>query len=320
MPPAYSFIIPARNEPHLMATVANIRRLGGPDRIEIIVVDDQSTTPVPSIPDCLVRRTPRHWGASQSRAYGAEQADGEVLVFTDGHVAFSNNYLDEIHREGVSDALGGIVGAVTVPVSAEQFAAYSDGTIPLDPDIKIGHSGWCIKEGPPLGVRTVVTLRPRVVDVPYVGGCAIAISNAMYRFLGGFDTGLVGFGSLEDCELGMRCRALGFPVRTVNRACVWHNQDILRRFGSGFQNSPHQTLDHPRYSGSFLNTIRLIGVHFPPDWLEQFPNTHAKPGTPPEYLRAVLASDEIKARREWLDSFRRVSHSTVLKQMTRTAK
>ncbi len=89
--PRFSLIIPAYNEeaylPHLLPTVeeARHRYTGGPDRIEVIVVDNASTDSTPQIAEqwgCKLVRVEKRVIAA-SRNGGARQARGEILCFID---------------------------------------------------------------------------------------------------------------------------------------------------------------------------------------------------------------------------------------------
>lgn len=96
--PLVSIIIPARNEEkHIEAALASVLALDYP-RLEFIVLDDRSTDRTADILHQLSDRDPRlrvitlrnlptGWlGKNHALHVGAEQADGEFLLFTDADV------------------------------------------------------------------------------------------------------------------------------------------------------------------------------------------------------------------------------------------
>lgn len=89
--PRFSLIIPAYNEeaylPALLSSVAKARRryAGGPDQIEVVVVDNASTDATADLArsrGCRVVREDRRIIAAVRNA-GARKAHGQVLVFVD---------------------------------------------------------------------------------------------------------------------------------------------------------------------------------------------------------------------------------------------
>lgn len=83
--PLVSVIVPVLNgAPFIERCVASLRVQDYP-RVEVIVVDDGSTDGTPNLikPPVRLLKTAGRLGAGAARNYGAQQAQGDVLMFTD---------------------------------------------------------------------------------------------------------------------------------------------------------------------------------------------------------------------------------------------
>ena len=111
-----SLVIAAFEEgPDLEATVA-LAIASQPEPHEIIVVDDQSTQPLEArlaaFPSVKVYRTPERLGAGPAKSYGANRAEGDLIVLMDSHLRFSQDWL-----RFVADAFSRYPDAIMCPVS-----------------------------------------------------------------------------------------------------------------------------------------------------------------------------------------------------------
>lgn len=82
-----SIIIASINDDELNATVRSIRDTAG-DRPEVIIVDDQSSTPIVCQDANRVIHNRWQCGCAPSRHIGAMSASGQYLLFIDGHSRF----------------------------------------------------------------------------------------------------------------------------------------------------------------------------------------------------------------------------------------
>lgn len=267
-PPEFSFIIPVKgDDPTLVDTIKSIRKLGDRSTVEIVVVYDGN---VPSYIRDVDVMAETHYtqsdgsGVAAARNTGAALARGNVLVFTDAHVCFSANFLDELRRVDVAagDGIRGCTTQLVRDYATFRSIADSDRLPPTERQ-QGGYYGWkvVIKNGELTTDIVTECARDGWFRVPYVGACTLAISKGLFAELGGFDRGLVGAGSMEDCELAIRCWLSGRDVRVTSKAVCWHLSDGAIPPKSKY--NPHAAIDDPRYPGETLNTVRLLGLHYP---------------------------------------------------------
>ena len=96
-PPRVSVVIPSRNEELTQATVDSFKADGAD---EIIVIDDGQT--IESIKDAVLLKTDKPQGPSFCRNLGAEKATGEVIIFSDAHVAVDKGTVQKLARLAVA--------------------------------------------------------------------------------------------------------------------------------------------------------------------------------------------------------------------------
>lgn len=315
--PEFSFVIPARNEgPVLLDTLFHIRSLGDEEQVEIIVVDDASLSPVshrddlPSLGIKHVRFETRQ-GVAKARNRGASEAIGSTLIFADSHVCFSSGLLDDLREIDVTGGRG-IYGCATTIVGShhdfQEIVANGAGAGLAT------YYGWRIALEPSLHVQPILgegISTEKWFAVPYVGACSLALSRELFHRMGGFDEGLVGFGCNEDLDLAMRCWGAGLSVMVNPRATCWHLTEP-RTNPDRTNNNPFEHLDLPRYSGSFLNTIRVLYLHFPNDIFRRIAETHGMD----RELWSILTSSEVQNRKAWLQTQRVISQHELFDRMT----
>lgn len=316
--PEFSFIIPARNEgPVLLETLKNLRSFGPPSEVEIILVDDASAPPlskVHKIPDDVhVIRQERSQGMARARNTGASIANGRVLIFTDGHVCFSTNFLDELRGMELHKSWG-IAGCATSLVrTEEQLLAAAQG----QGDPRETYYGWRLVLSPQPHVEpNNGPVLPHNQPVAYVGGAALAIGHELFTEIGGFDKDLIGIGCTGDLEIAINCWRRNLSVIMNPNATCWHlTQDVTHDSST---TNEFGELDLPRYPGSFSNLVRILYQHFPNELFEQlakgFRAAALDAGLPQleEYLSRMAG----QKRRDTLQSLSQITPQELLEKLT----
>jgi glycosyltransferase involved in cell wall biosynthesis len=205
-----SFIIPCLNEgDNLRKTIQSLEGATDGD-YEIIVVDNGSTD---GSSDFIERedgnsrirlfKTPNRLGVARARNFGAAHAEGDILVFVDAHVFFPPGWVIPL-----VEALGqGIVGVV------------APGTnVWGNPHVKGFGMRW---RNARLDVEWLSRKSPQPYPVPMVPGGCVAFRRSFFQEIGGFDAGMVNYGS-EDLEICLRTWLLGYQVVVVPQVEVSH--------------------------------------------------------------------------------------------------
>jgi GT2 family glycosyltransferase/LPS sulfotransferase NodH len=231
-----SIVVVSHNEGgNLPQTVAALRRTTPPGT-EVVVVDDCSTdgsveTTLATHPDVTVVRPGSRLGVARARNAGAEAATGDVVVFSDAHVLPADGWLPAL-LEALEDPEVGEVA----PTVCDMHDGAIRGFGFTWPDLSM-RVQW-LRDEP--GGRT---------DVPFICGCFLAMRRATFDELGGFDDGLIRWGS-EDAELSLRVWRRGLRCVVVPDAVVAH----LFRPTFGYTVQWEHTLH---------NMLRVAAVHFP---------------------------------------------------------
>lgn len=236
-----SVVVPALNEGgNLRRTIAG---LDGtlPPASEIIVVDDGSTDGCCDFlrgsrevrllpPDAAGQRL----GAPVARNKGAAAAAGEVLIFLDAHV----------------DVVPGWAEALCAAVRAPEVGAAAPAISVLGrPEC----CGWGLRfRDAGLGVEWLPPPAEEA-EAPLLPGACLAIRREVFATLGGFDAGLVRWGS-EDAELSLGLWTAGYVLRLVPQLAVAHL----------FRESHPYAID---WTAVLHNMLRLAVVHFGRDRL-----------------------------------------------------
>lgn len=233
-----SVVVVSHNEgENLPRTVAALRRTT-PSDTEIVIVDDCSTdgsvdATAAAFPGVTVVTASERLGVAGARNAGAAATTGDVVVFSDAHVEPAPGWLPLL------------LDALQDPAVGEVAPTISDLH---QPAVRGYGFTW-----PDLGM-SVRWLRERpaaATDVPFICGCFLALRRATFDELGGFDDGLVRWGS-EDAELSLRVWRRGLRCVVVPDAVVAH----LFRPTFGYAVEWEHTLH---------NMLRVAAVHFPPE-------------------------------------------------------
>jgi GT2 family glycosyltransferase len=202
-----SIIIPTLNrEEILLETLRGISKL--PGDFEVLVVDQSDT----AISNEILREIDQRIrlvrveekGLPNARNIGAEEADGEVLIYLDDDVVIQNPDFVDAHVRNFQDPLvGAVAGRVEQP--GEKIAKKLIGGI-RTPLLIVGGS-FNYEE------------KQRVTGMI---GCNFSIRKELVRSLGGFDKGFVGSANLEESDMAMRVTRAGYKIMFEPEAFLHH--------------------------------------------------------------------------------------------------
>ena len=271
-----SVILPSRQEGEwLQKTIDSILpTLTEAD--EVIVADDQSTDDatnfLASREYAAVRllRTPEHLGSARSRNYGAFFATGDLLVFADSHVLVPPGW-----REAFLAIASGL-----------EIGAIGPGIADLGPP-QVGYGQ--VWKSASLENRWLPPRGPNPYSVPLLGGGFLALPADIFRYIGGFDSGIKVWGS-EDSELSFRVWSLGKQCVVVPSVVIKHR---FRR-----ENPTLVTFEEWIH-----NKLRVARLHFRPervDIINQYWSISPSYGA----ARARLEQSGVDERRRELDRIR----------------
>jgi GT2 family glycosyltransferase len=233
-----SAVVVSHNEgDHLRRTVDSLLA-GLPPDGEVVVVDDGSTDGSAErlrtgYLGVTVVRPAARLGVSAARNLGAQHARGEVLVFSDAHVTAAPGWLsplcDVLTRPGVG-LVGPIVSALGQPDARGHGFQWRDAA---------------------LNVEWLPWQRAEPYPVPMMAGCFIALRREVFAAVGGFDPGMVLYGT-EDAELCLRLWTLGYECILVPGVTVGHLFRAAHPYAVSWEAMLH-------------NVLRLSVVHFGPE-------------------------------------------------------
>jgi len=236
-----SVIVPALNEgDNLRRTISGLDSTL-PPASEIIVVDDGSTDGgadflrgsrnvrlfEPEMPGVRL-------GAPAARNKGAAAASGEVLIFLDAHVDVVPGWAEPLIAAARDPAVGAAAPGISVigrPDCCGFGLRFRDAGLGVE---------WL---PPPTGMA----------EAPLLPGACLAVRRASFLRRGGFDAGLILWGS-EDAELSLRLWTAGYALRVVPEVTVAHL----------FRDQHPYAID---WTGVLHNMLRLAVVHFSPERL-----------------------------------------------------
>jgi glycosyltransferase involved in cell wall biosynthesis len=227
-----SIIVAAHNEgPALAKTIGSCIKTCEALDYEIVVADDASTDDsvqraVAQFPQVRVTRHDRRRGASPTKHLGACEAQGDVLVFLDGHCKPEEGAVRRLVED--VELLDG-EAIVTPAIPALDVGRWRNNPRQVGHGYRMGlktfDGGWL-----PLGrMRAVPEGRRQFHESPALIGCALAVSRTLYDRLNGFDAGMLMWG-VEDLDFGLKCWLLGARILHDAKARIGH------RFRKRFDN------------------------------------------------------------------------------------
>jgi GT2 family glycosyltransferase len=275
-----SVVVPTLNDgAYLGSTIAHLRATV-PAGTEIIVVDDGATDGsgdfLRNDPDRvrLLESTGVRLGVAGARNRGAEAANGEVLVFLDAHVELRPGWIEKLRDAALAPGVGAVGPCISV-LGREECRGW--GMRYRDAALGIEWLPWP-------GVETPET-------VAMLPGACIAMRRDLFEQIGGFDAGLVRWGS-EDAELSLRLWMAGHELRIVPDVVISHL----------FRERHPYAVD---WAGILHNQLRVAFLHFGParltrviDRMKQFGDFAA--------ACALLAGSDVNERRAAIRADRRI--------------
>jgi GT2 family glycosyltransferase len=265
---ALSIVVVSHNEgENLPRTIEGIRATV-PDDVEIVVVDDWSTdgsaaTVAPGT--ARIVRTPQRGGVVGARNTGGRIARGEVVVFADAHIDPQPGWLEPLLAAFDDPDVGCAAPTITQ----------------IDRPLARGHGfTWRDRD---LRMRWLRDDRTQVHEVPFICGCLMAFRRSDFEAAGGFDDGMLRWGS-EDAEIGLHLWRLGRASVVVPESVVGH---LFRPSG------PYPV----RRRMIVHNTLRLAVAHLPESAVQRvISRVSVSSAFGPAY--ADLVAGDVWARRE----------------------
>lgn len=211
-----SFIICARNEERgkIETTLEGIIHSVGSLDHEIVLIDDCSVNPITCLrKEIRLFRNSEPHGVSLCRRQGAKVANGDILVWLDGHMTFEHDWLKHMLAYVES-------GSLLCPAAwdYEQTKCHCWGS-----DLT-----WCKKRNYHLKLSPgfVMTHRKNfpghgAFPVPVIiGGCCMMLQKS-YLKIGGFSP-LMRVWGMEDIDISLRAWMSGVGVQCITDAQVGH--------------------------------------------------------------------------------------------------
>ena len=283
--PDISVVMPTRYDTALLSsTIGSFMATRSQDTgVEFVIVDDDSPAGV----DCamferifdiprmnvsiVVVHPGQHVGITRARNLGARYARADRLFITDAHVSVEYGW----------DAM------VAEYAQARRVLA---ATIA---DEETGGQGFGVSlEMPSLTVRWNSEPPDNLTAVHVAASSGMVLSSELYRSLGGFDSGMIHYGSAE-AEFSIRAWLNGAEVLSLPGLLVWH------RFRSAYERQ--QTLITNLHF-VLHNRLRLALLYLPDDVVLQVMRDMATryPGTAVAQACDLVASSDVWRRRSFL--------------------
>lgn len=207
--PDLSIIVPALNEGANLRRTVDGLATSLPGASEIIVVDDGSTDGCCEFlrgNDAVRLLEPVspgvRLGAAAARNRGAKIATGEILIFLDAHVDVSDGWAQPLIAAARDPRVGAASPGISV-MGRPECCGFG---------LRFRDAGLGVEWLPPPSAAP---------EAPLLPGACLAIRRNVFEAEGGFDAGLVRWGS-EDAELSLRLWTAGFVLRIVPDVTVAH--------------------------------------------------------------------------------------------------
>jgi len=213
----FSVIVPAYNAERTLPSLLGSILEQTCNAFELIVVDDCSTDNTPSVVQdyrCTLIGSEKNHGPAYCRNRGAQEARGDILVFTDSDCTVGRNWLANIHIRFSQNHMEAVMGRLILKpstflgdsISALGFPA--GGCIGFDKIWKVDQNGY----------------------TDSLSSCNCAIKKDIFWEVGGFDETFPYPGG-EDSLLAYHLRSLNYRIKYCPDVLVYHQaRDSLSDF------------------------------------------------------------------------------------------
>lgn len=207
----FSFIIPVYNRPdEVQELLQSFKDLKTDVKYEIVIVEDGSTIPSKSIVEafksslCVSYYSKSNSGPGDSRNFGMQKAQGNYFIILDSDCILPENYLTEVIESlnaNYVDCFGG-------PDAAH------DSFSNVQKAINFAMTSFITTGGIRGNKKSVDEFQPRSFNM--------GISKKAFEASKGF--GIIHPG--EDPDLSIRLKKLGFSIKLIPKAFVYHKRRI----------------------------------------------------------------------------------------------
>ncbi|XP_063420972.1 polypeptide N-acetylgalactosaminyltransferase 11-like [Mytilus trossulus] len=171
-------------------------------------------------------RTATRQGLIRARMYGANQAEGEVLVFLDSHCEVNTDWLQPLLTRIVEDRVNVVVPVIDI-VNADTMELQTSPLV-------VGGFNWGLHfrwDQLPVHVRDNPDVASNPVKSPTMAGGLFAMDRSYYFELGEYDSGMDIWGG-ENLELSFRIWQCGGRLEIIPCSHVGHIFRKRRPYGS----------------------------------------------------------------------------------------
>ena len=222
-----SVIVPTKDHPDLLRRAIAAIRARTAGEVEIVVVDNASTTPeaiahlaeLRAAPDVRVMDYPGAFNFSRICNEAAAVARGEILVFlNDDTEVLSDGWLDRLCAHAGDPGLGAIGARLTYPDGRLQHVG-----VLLGMGGSAGHFG-----APAPGDDPGWAGRNRAVhEVSAITGACLAVARQKFEAVGGFDAEHLPI-ELSDIDLCLKLNARGWQTIVDPAVHIMHEESASR--------------------------------------------------------------------------------------------
>lgn len=239
--PVTSIIIPCCNEgEYIKKTVESMQTAKSAVAYEIIVVDDGSTDGCCDFLRDEEKKGIRlistaGVGAANARNLGVIAAKGDNYVFCDAHIFVGDGWLDSL------------TGSLAIPDVDVVVPGIVNATNPGSP------AGYGQTWDDKLATVWFNEKPAKLKEVPLAPGGCLAVRAAVFREVGGFETGFKKWG-FEDVELSLKLWLFGFKIYVNPNVTVQH---VFRTSQTYFIRDEEYHYNYLRMAFSHFNRKRI---------------------------------------------------------------
>ena len=242
-----SIIIPVFNQLRFtQACLASLQAQQGPERFEVIVVDDCSTDAtaevVPRLPGVVYLRNEKNSGFIASCNRGADTARGRYLLFLNNDTLVKRGWLSALLDTFTERPRMGIVGSKLV---------YPDGRLQeAGGIIWRDASGWNYGKFDDAEKPEYNYLR----EVDYCSAAALMIPKSLFASVGGFDSRYAP-AYYEDTDLAFKVRKAGYKVLYQPLSEVIHYEGATSGTDLATGTKKHQEINRSTFAEVWANEL-----------------------------------------------------------------